>query len=219
MKEVPILFSGEMVRAIIAGKKTMTRRTTGLHRVNKSPDKVQFIRMQEYPDGTYRAIFQHDDADAPGSIKSPYGKTGDVLWVRESWNVEQIPAPPEGDRDQLLYYYKATEKQYVDMKWKPSIHMPKVISRTWMLVTNINVERLQDVSDEDAIAEGVERIGDPAKGGFKDYVAEGKSPWMCARNSFFTLWQSINGEDSLCENPWVWAVSFKVLSTTGKPKQ
>jgi hypothetical protein len=232
-KEIPILFSTYMVQAILTGRKSMTRRIRGLNLINENPNNVEFLGFQDYPDGSLRAIFQSHDDDEAGSVKCPYGKPGDLLWVRESFNVEQYPVAPEGDHDELLYYYTATEKKYTDMKWRPSIHMPKVAARIWLEVTDIRAERLQDITVYDAGDEGVEYWNvdaDAFEGG--ELVADYKNyMWRDDPNyedyhfphyansvdSFRSLWQKINGEKSWISNPWVWVISFKVLSTTGKP--
>ncbi|MOA26207.1 hypothetical protein D3C78_1469830 [compost metagenome] len=106
-------------------------------------------------------------------------------------------------------------------KWRPSIHMPKKASRVWLQITNIRVERLQDVSEYDANAEGVLAYGD---GYYKNYFTQkglrevDGVQCLLARGSFQSLWASINGMDSWETNPWVWVIEFKVLSTTGKTK-
>lgn len=239
-KEIPILMSTMMVQAILQGRKTKTRRLRGLDEVNKEPVKVEFIRFQEYPDSSLRAIFQHEDSDEPGSVKCPYGKPGDVLWVRETWwsgyVLDENDCIPDNT---LTYWYKAdtNDARPGDMsdercyhlwgnnkecwpKWKPSIHMPKESARVWLEVTDVRVERLQDITEEDAKAEGVKSFrpvpGDgPAETLYYHYTKDkwGPSP----KHSFETLWRKINDEESWNKNPWVWVIAFKVLSTTGKP--
>jgi hypothetical protein len=223
-KEIPILMSSPMVQAIIEGCKTMTRRI-----VEPQPEVYgcsakwkRYISKapKEWSDQLHLTTFLSD--------KSPYGKPGDILWVRESFNVEQYPVAPEGDHDELLYYYRATENKYPDMKWRPSTHMPKVAARIWLEVTDVRIQRLQDISEQDAIAEGIMFYIDEhwKRPRYKDYLADASGyghpdhdyPTVgIAVTSFSTLWCKINGEKSWYLNPWVWVLSFNVLSTTGKP--
>jgi hypothetical protein len=95
-------------------------------------------------------------------------------------------------------------------QWRPSIHMPKWAARIWLEITGVRVERLQDISEEDAKAEGVHQF--PDTGRWKDYVPERGAPLLShatARDSFFSLWEAINGTASLAANPWVWALTFR----------
>jgi len=160
----------------------------------------------------------------PENSLCPYGKPGDLLWVRESCLFLQSQ-PKSG------WIYRADGHDDIDealkrerYRWRPSIHMPKVAARIWLEVTDVKVERLQQISKEEAIAEGI--LHDEI--GFKDYdmaMAKGYGHpdydyqhVQDAKLSFKSLWQSINGWESWNINPWVWCVSFKVLSTTGKPQ-
>lgn len=157
------------------------------------------------------------------AIPCPYGQPGDVLWVRETFI-----KMPRGGR----YEYKANHPAFTEeatknkvlkeegLKWKPSIHMSKAAARIWLQVQEIKVERLQDITEESAVAEGVEKNEDRGLVVYKSYLATEPYHWSIrtARKSFETLWQSINAKKMPWEsNPWVWVVKFKVLSTTGKP--
>lgn len=118
------------------------------------------------------------------------------------------------DDDEI--FYKRTDKP---QPFKPSIHMPKEAARIWLQVEDVRVERLHDISENDAINEGIDRRLEPsAPNGihYKHYLKDkwGPSP----KHSFETLWHSINGKESWDNNPWVWVISFKVLSTTGRPE-
>lgn len=256
-----------MVQAIFAGIKTKTRRTSGLDEVNKEPDKVEFVRFQEYPDGTVRAIFHHEDSDDDGSVKCPYGKVGDILFVRENWRMKmwdfedsevriqftddeqitfELPVDDDNAYEWMVKQYEKlvakdiiapseTEEEMMMFTGKkhplsPSIHLPKYCSRIWLEVTDIKVERLKDINDKDAIAEGIQFYVDEhtLRPRYKDYLADASGyghpdhdyPTVGVPvTSFSTLWRKINGEESWNQNPWVWVVSFKVLSTTGKPKE
>lgn len=164
MKLIPILFMSEMVRAILDDWKNWTRRLAGLQEINKDPDAWKFLGLYKINTNAKKQPCLHAQFEGKNkfihSIKCPYGEPGDVLWVREGWNVEQYPVAPEGDRDELLLYYKATEKVYTDMKWRPSIHMPFDACRIFLRVKSVKVERLKDISEQEAIAEGIYRWKD-----------------------------------------------------------
>ena len=196
MKERPILFSGPMVRAILEGRKTQTRRI--LKR------KFPFGEIEttvtslggcpvHFPDGTWEYEW------------CPYGLIGQHLWVRETWRTAQHPFPIG-----YPYEYRATaeaDMTPVDGKWKPSIFMPRAASRITLEITNIRCEQLFAISESDAIAEGVEKCPD---GSYKHY---GKTPgkYNFARFSYTSLWDQINGEGAWEQNPFVWVIEFKVL--------
>lgn len=228
LKLRPIIMSGDMVIATRNGSKKRTRRLKGLDIVNEDPGAVEFIRMQEYPDGSLRAIFQHQDQDEPGSVKSPYGKPGDILWIRESGWVDNnfirgLSAPH--------LYWRADYKDYgiVDKYLIkehccsfPSIHMYKEFARTFIFETNIRIERLHDITEEDAIAEGVidckwegtnihrykDYISDPS--GYGDPAVDFPTV-STAKESYQTLWDKLNKKRAPWDsNPWVWVVSFEV---------
>ena len=202
MKEHPILFSGPMVRAILDGRKTQTRR------VIKPQPKYSFPKVQEV-------------------WNCPYGKPGDLIWVRETWAT--IWTEYEPDENQTIWdvphriEYKAdTDAKYPGgwpsdsgddpdcPKWHPSIHMPRQASRLTLEITNVRVERVQEIGDMDCWSEGIpEDLYDDAE----HYLAGGSplrggSPERCA---FAQIWDSINlkrgfGWDT---NPWVWVIMFK----------
>lgn len=202
-----------MVQAIFDGSKTQTRRTRGLEEINKNPDDWHFVGICVTDSGELEATFQNCEEFV--RIKCPYGlptdlffdKPGDRLYVRENFKI----IPPNH------IYFQADPENKVTKGWKPSIHMPKAAARIWLEVTDIRVERLQDISKEDAIAEGIEPVAD----GYKNYMPKLSSTsqfcWPTAYHSFQSLWESINGAESWDLNPWLWVVKFKVLSTTGHP--
>lgn len=217
-KEIPILFSTPMVQAILEGRKTMTRRIIKPEPHPYGTEIIYSGKPWNKGKGYWHNRFKIKDDPVAYEIASlhdcPYGKPGDLLWVRESFAPTiNLPIP---------YWYKASADEMACMMitWKPSIHMPKAAARIWLEVTGVRVERLQDISVEDAISEGIEPAGPPynnvKKYGwrFKDYVNNN----VCLPvASFKTLWQSINGLKSWEVNPWVWVMSFRVLSTKGKP--
>lgn len=293
-KEIPILFSTDMVTAILEGRKTMTRRVVkpqpeklpgggGFMNVNdwlkqlngKMKKKLAQIHTSGagkglmfpncpygttgtghewktgmppnkgyyYVDGEFDGkpvylwpVFEFNaitwgwhEGDDPEDISMDGGPTpetikwkpaGDLLYVRETWqHTDCINLNREDENSG--YIYKASENgrdwesNVEEWTWRPGIHLPKIGSRIWLEVVNVRVERLQDITEEDAKAEGVEMNHD---GSWHDYLFPQKLSQDDAKASFISLWHKINGVESWASNPWVWVVEFKVLSTTGKPE-
>ncbi len=230
MKERPILFSAPMVRAILAGTKTQTRRVVKIPGVMPHTSFVITHPEEEiirFDDGTFHYL---STAAMSGPYACPYGQPGDRLWVRETWrhtcdSLEEARALTEDITSGTAVDYRAT---YVDElmrngpmaradaeeccrweTWKPSIHMPRWASRILLEVTDVRVQRLQDISGSDARAEGVERIhcyGPDCPDGEDGCNARG---CYGARERFHELWDSINGAGAWGANPWVWALSFR----------
>lgn len=227
MKERPILFSAPMVRAILDGTKTQTRR------IMKPQPTVSedgwFSWNGHAPNSPYGAYAaSHIDKESLRLFvgpSSPYGKPGDHLWVRETWGLE---VRNYGGGTGEFYTYRATNPDAVyckcadgtsiPIKWKPSIHMPRKASRILLEVISVRVERLQDMEgqapypgESDALAEGVNRIHHGH--GEHYYSAFHAEPhpknWCDPNDAFRELWESINGAGSWAENPWVWVVEFK----------
>lgn len=200
MKERPILFSAPMVRALLAGTKTQTRRAATL---------TANAHVKE-PGGHRR--WHPGDPDA--RLACPYGQPGDRLWVRETWaapHSDDARPPRSIHCDWTQIHYAATEERG-GLMWRPSIHMPRWASRITLEITGVRVERLHEISEDDAISEGVERTvtGD----GWRRYCDSdmelaGVPPVASARQSYFTLWNQIHGHGTWTENPWVWVVEFK----------
>lgn len=208
MRERPILFSGDMVRAILEGRKTVTRR-----KVNPQPD---FAQAGDTTSGAgFCGRFTPDDerlGRLGEAMPCPFGQPGDRLWVRETFN-RTNPGGAHG-----VYYYRADgcfpsaiggRRFYGDEAWKPSIHMPRAASRIMLEVTAVRVERLQDITEEQAKAEGVRAID-----GMKWHTLEEAAAGIPMRDhtaldAFSALWECINGEGSCAANPWVWVVEFK----------
>jgi hypothetical protein len=202
IKQIPILFSTPMVQAILEGRKTQTRRTRGLEdltKVHEMADEYELREMKRYDDGTYRAIFNSDDE--PFSVISPYGGPGDLMWVRESFAVtgSKIVRGPEGEliEETPTYTFRGQKQPHIEKlyKWKPSIHMPKAACRIWLEVLSVRVERLQKITSDDAIAEGV--------------TLDMSQKWFKHVHIFEELWGKINSPESWNSNPWVWVVEFK----------
>ena len=151
MSGLPILFSGPMVRSIIARRKRQTRRITGLDTINALPDGWKFDRWQDgYPDGRPRAVFLDFESE-PIGIPCPYGTKGGQIWVRETWRRADSSTSDIGG-----YHYRADlDEQAAKGQWRPSIHMPREASRILLGVEEVRLQRLQENSEEDAQAEGV----------------------------------------------------------------
>lgn len=207
-KEHPILFSTPMVQAILEGRKTQTRRI-----IKPQPEhkQVHFHWRKLQYDGEHRmwcwndlimdniVDFPHNEDRKALASRSPYGQVGDILWVRETWADCVLNWEPRVDG----YDYKADDPDWASghVKWRPSIFMPKDACRLFLEITNIRVERLQEISEEDAIAEGAPHDRYLGRG-----VIGGSH-----REGFIHLWESINGEQSWQSNPWVWVISFKQI--------
>lgn len=176
MKERPIIFSTEMVRAILNDRKTQTRRVI----------KPQPLSLNPYLRGNASIEIDIGQKHKPQWIKCPYGQPGDRLWVRESWHIdEDDPQNP---------YYKAEEKHpEIFPKWNSPIHMPRWASRITLEITKVRVERLQEISEYNALKEGCQ-----------------SELMFSARTNFIGLWNSLHKKEYRWEdNPWVWVVSFK----------
>ena len=209
MKEHPILFSAQMVRALLDGSKTQTRRIAKIFpATDREIDIVAFLK----------------------SNKCPYGKIGDRLWVRETW----IPdAPRDGAWEHSAFYgckgtslnmipnhfknkehciYRSTWDGFSLIGWKPSIHMPRWASRITLEITNVRVGRLQDISEEDAKAEGARKYASANSLSHGGWSHNEHHVHSTARQSFENLWESINGARSWDENPYVWVIEFKKVT-------
>ena len=192
MKFIPILFSTPMVEAILDDRKIMTRRViksrTGMFQVAKAnyePNASFFYHDTE--------VFELDENESQGKhIFCPYGNIGDVLWVRETFRIHD---------DEFVYKAGVLSwKNLINLPWKPSLFMPKAACRIFLQVTDVRVKRLNDITEEDAIKEGMELFQFKASHGF---------PTMTFKGLFQNIWGVINGPSSWEENPWVWVISFK----------
>ncbi len=189
MKEKPILFNTQMVQAILAGNKTQTRRIADFI----VPEGTFIARYSAFKDRNYaiKRQIDHDPIfyEVVQTVKSKY-EIGDILWVRETVvifkNVESY------------FAYKA-DGNYVgnELKWTPSIHMPRSAARIFLEVTNVRVERLKEISAIDIKCEGIlpDMRTDHPRG--PHYTA------------FISLWESINGKGCWNDNPWVWVYEFE----------
>lgn len=229
MKQIPILLNGEMVRAILDGRKTQTRR------VVKSIDHDLLDMMSEdaetgAPDSELLELLYGPSTDDNGksvadqwmvrctecpeegvlTLGQGFGRVGDRLWVREAWqgplvpyelshelfkDSEQFESPQyceyRANGGSTPVFINADDEEC--QRWRPSIHMPRWASRITLEITSVRVQRLQDISEDDSMAEGIPFEGDQP------------SP----RDNFSALWESIRGAGSWDENPWVWVIEFK----------
>jgi hypothetical protein len=218
MRERSILFNGPMVRAILEGRKTMTRRVCP-YILNIATNEVVgarwFNELKEW-----HLINNKDIGVGRWDVKCPYGQSGDRLWVRETFFEQadpdtSVPYTPPRYSYRATYDYENYSDPFVDdgdggitwnkdgtikSPWRPSIHMPRWASRLLLEVTSVRVERVQDITHNDALREGVSY----------DLSKQDGSPI----DRFRLLWNSINAKRGCGwdANPWVWVVEFKVLS-------
>lgn len=218
MKERPILFSGPMVRALLDGTKTQTRRIVKGERAARGLESGWHLKP-------YGFLTNQQFAKAA----CPYGQPGERLWVRETfkaiasgeirdgygevrygWAYQANAATRWNERPTIIHDLTGQPAtgpmQFRPVPWKPSIHMPRRASRILLEITDVRVERLQDISEADALAEGInlQRV--------ESYAAKGST--KPAMRTYCDLWGAINGDagpNSWAANPWVWAVSFKVV--------
>ncbi|MBK0469017.1 hypothetical protein [Klebsiella aerogenes] len=233
MTERGMIFNGEMVRAIIDGRKTQTRRI-----VKGTDGAVKFCKEWDINGEEIFVVLGEKDHTGMnpvlGAISCPFGGVGDRIWVRETWsdvNLEGIPAVAyraDGDVYSLMddesfldedgafnydeprvtkYHFAAWYSDLIggiEGDWRPSIHMPRWASRILLEITDIRVERLASVSDEDAGKEGYPADPSPFGGSMDKWL------W------FRQLWDGIYPKHSFKHNPWVWVIEFKRIKGAGK---
>lgn len=227
MNEKPILFNTDMVRAIMEGKKTVTRR------VIKGVNDKNFIGYVtcSVPKGNEGkvafgkgSIEDIVNVNVEKYIRPPY-KQGDVLYVRETWwRGDIIGANDDIEESGIVLYaadgYIKDNLDYDSIKWRPSIHMPKEIARIFLRVTNIRVERLKDITEEEAIKEGIRKYTKDEKT-YKYALNEQQYPWVTMPREpitpFCELWNSTIKREQLNKysweaNPWVWVIEFEVVT-------
>lgn len=218
MTDRPILFSGPMVRALLDGRKTQTRRV-----LKPQPDAGQFFGHMTYVEAQ-RKVIARNATGMRQDIKIPFAP-GDRLWVRDAWCTHKAYddlSPSEMGGEEAVQY--SADGTLQTRGWpaadfdagrkRASMHMPRWASRLTLLVTEVRVQRLQAISEEDAVAEGIEKsktlLGVPQ---FRDYRQNGGAWLFSSRESFRTLWDSLNSERGFGwdANPWVSATSFEVV--------
>lgn len=206
MKQRPILFNAPMVRALLDGTKTQTRRAMKPQMVYGNV--CGLFNSWYLPKGKDGGTLW-PNAKEQILATCPYGQVGDQLWVRETFmDMRGTGIEHDGKGD---YYYRADVTDYGEesrkdygLKWKPSIFMPRAASRITLEITSVRVERLQDVTAADALAEGVIQLPD---GGYS--LPDTKHYSDSPDESYASLWESINGSGSWDLNPWVWVIEFK----------
>lgn len=234
----PILFSAPMVRAILEGRKTQTRRA-----INPQPEywvggcgRLPYKSTSKKPskNGT---VWQGEDGYCYEPIKCLYGQVGTHLWVRETFYAygywleigKRNNGKPKYQFTDVTrergYDYKYDELKpdfvrtgFNEMGWykRPSLFMPREASRITLEITGIRVERLHDMTEQDCINEGIEVVGGidfdaDTRTLYRNYEAE-NSYFADPHFSFYSLWDKINGENSWIENPWIWVIEFKNVS-------
>lgn len=187
MSERPILFSAPMVLALLDGTKTQTRRIA--NKPVRHPDLGNIY--------TPGALVLEREPQHVIERACPYGQPGDRLWVRETW------APMTNG---FAYGADPVWNASPDGKWRPSIHMPRAACRLELEITGVRVERLQDISESDALAEGTPSDLMPID------VSRMPYPSSIEAGKYAALWEQINGPGSWDANPWVWVVEFKVAA-------
>lgn len=214
MKEKPIIFSAPMVRAILEGRKTQTRRIVW----SKRTDYAEITENEAGELWPWRETEDGEDFWYP----CPYGQPGNRIWVKESFSPIYPQDTTYNGGQPIEYDYAATYKDGgrlgdsigIKKAWKSSRYMPRRASRITLEITAVRVERLQNISGVDAIAEGIDRIGGAASCcPWRNYrIGEtGEMSLHCStpRRSYMTLWEQINGSGSWDKNPWVWVIEFR----------
>lgn len=206
VKENPIPFKAETVRAILEGRKTQTRWV-----IKPQPEMARRGKIERW---------EGDQADLLELLNCsgrncPFGQVGDILWVRETWQTSSAydylsPRKIQGDVPLWFKADKNAKKNLGDQpgRTRPSIHMPRWASRITLEITGVRVERVQDISEEDARAEGI--VWKREKGDSIDPRTE-----RAAKPIFPALWDAINAERGYGYevNPWVWVIEFKVVQS------
>ena len=205
----PILFSTSMVQAILDGRKTQTRRIV---KEDKRGQWVAVNNARNLEFGASVPCYLHREVsvdDKSRNIMYPKYDVGDILWVRETWSKDE-----NGEYVYRTNYGTTEDDSFPPsmFKWKPSIHMPREAARIFLKVTNVRVERLQDITEEDAIAEGVK---DPYEYQSPEYYEQPNlRGFEINKSAFAGCWDSIYSKRGYGweSNPWVWVVAFEKIS-------
>lgn len=203
MKETGLMFKAPLVRAILSGQKTQTRRVVKPHPMTVANGKT--IPWEGSPEALMRQLL------AIGS-KCPMGKPGDRIYVRETFNHFERN---ENFKEGCECFYRA-DGDCVDLQpWRPAIHMPKHAARIWLEITSVRVERLQQITDTDCWAEGAITEARPDQFSVHSVIATDGKAYLSPRGAFSSLWESTGGD--WAADPWVWVIDFKTISTNGRP--
>lgn len=214
----PLLISADLIAPTFAGDKTETRRLRGLERINADPSKYQLKHLYVGGEDPAVAIFQDVEFHTNlTKIKCPYGGPGDHLWVRENWYVgkawddtKPVDISP-GSNVKHGYIADGPKPEWAG-RTRPSIHMPARLSRAKLLITQINVERVQHISEKSAHREGVKKCWEDKNGNF--WLPDVASVKLVGdhgdfQTGFKCTWIMLNGVESWNLNPWVWVIKFK----------
>ncbi|MBM9576264.1 hypothetical protein JWG45_03765 [Leptospira sp. 201903070] len=246
-EELPILFNDQMICAILEGRKSQTRRISGLEVLNKNPNEWEFVEpsFSHTHNGVRTSVLLiNKKTEESVFVDCPYGTKRSLLWVRESWRIGAWNV----SKKSLAFDYRANDfarKEWIEIsdktmferliqqsqndafkaglsgdqyqwepgespcRWRPSIHMPRVASRLILEIKNIRVERLVTLSEEDALAEGVEIDSEEC-----DHVRYSCSDIGCLgqtyKSGFAKLWIELHGQSAWSINPWVWVIEFEI---------
>lgn len=206
-KERPIVFNATLVQALLAGTKTQTRELVKL--------PYEAGRVESAPPGSTGQRFRFWASPEPKHlekinpfVRCPHGQVGDLFWVRE--RVAFLSSTITQARSRYVYEADASAQTRASVaeydQWRPSVQMPREAARLLLQITNVRCERLQDISEDDARAEGATSIAQPQHPlmGWDDIFPS-------ARQHFHQLWSQRRGKDSWAQNPWVWVISFVLL--------
>jgi hypothetical protein len=239
MRELPILMNGAMVRAVLEGRKTVTRRLVKPQPFDRSwssrDHRIAYLTGRASDGDEVDGLYAYTTSSGgEWQAKSPYGQPGDRLWVRETWGLfDPFPALDTAE-ESMEVVYRVHHHGRQPVRWRPSIHMPKEYARIWLEVTAVRVERLQDITEDQAKAEGCfftdygrecghTGFGWTDVGGCPGHESTHpqRAGWMwgttashreclhSARFAFGNLWNSTGGNWD--DNPWVWVVEFRRL--------
>lgn len=218
-RERPILFSAPMVRAILAGTKTQTRRVVDIGKVKQPVTWVGWNENGSDGPGWYAQDVLGPSSAGPAELceetklTARYGGPGDVLWGKETWRVFGGPEY-EYQRDPASVQYRADEVAFEQKEWRPSIFMPKWASRIRQTLTEVRIQRVTDISEEDAIAEGVMSLSEEEVAACARKLEPRTFTRGPAVARYEVLWDALNSKRPGCawrDAPWVWAISFKVV--------
>jgi hypothetical protein len=221
-KERGIRFSAPMVQALLAGRKTQTRRiikAAGRQAEWLTPELLHSVPkltvMREHEGDGYGPLgaqMDHPKGGPLGFVRCPYGQPGDRLIVREAWRTEaryDDLKPSDVPGDARIWYEADGDTRWSPGKLRPSLFMPRWASRITLEITDVRVERVNEISEDDALAEGIEELeqGPPME---RFWAPDGDDGHHCAVHAYAELWDSINGKKHpWASNPWVWVVGFK----------
>ena len=225
MKEHPILMQTDMVKAILDGRKTQIRRVIKPQPPSDAKPctctRVKHFYIDKVPSPTDRLECTSDVM----TIKCPYGQVGDRLWVRETWQVDDWNYPNHKEavlKENLEFRADATteEEYYNYLGWKSPLHLDKIFARIWLEITGVRVERLQEITEVDAIAEGVSynTTNEYAQMRVLSRGQANEDTWPTPQESFRKLWDSLNAKRGYGweVNLWVWVIEFKRVDNDKK---